>query len=279
MKLVLLGTKAGPRITTERMGPSQLVVTDDVTVLVDCAEGVCHQLLRGGFDPAGIDGLLITHHHSDHNAAYGNVIMAGWANGRAASIATYGPPPIVDMTDAVFEQHRVDIDTRVADEGRPDIRDLVVCREISGQGQVARMPGLVISATTVEHPPIHPALAYRFDHNGSSVVISGDTAPCSSLVELAHGADVLVHEVANLDWVGHRTGNFDAELMRQHQLRSHTPANTVGSVAAAAGVRKLVLSHLIPSSADIEDHHWVDLARETFDGEIVVGRDLMTIDI
>ncbi|PXY21339.1 MBL fold metallo-hydrolase [Prauserella muralis] len=279
MRIVLLGTKAGPRITTARMGPGQVVIAGETTVLVDCAEGTCHQLLRAGFDPAAIDAILLTHHHSDHNGAYGNVIMSGWANGRTGRLATYGPPPLAEMTRAVFALNRVDIDTRVEDEGRVDIRDLVDCHEIRSAGHVASFGELTVTAALVNHPPFEHAFAYRFDHAGSSVVVSGDTAPCAALVELARGADLLVHETHNPDWVGDRRGNFDPERMRRHQLGSHTPVTEVGGIAANAGVRTLVLSHLSPSDGTVADSAWSDIVRRDFDGDVVVGHDLLAIDV
>lgn len=279
MRIVLLGTKAGPRITTARMGSGQVVVAGETAVLVDCAEGACHQLLRAGFDPATIDAVLLTHHHSDHNAAYGNVIMSGWANGRTTRLATYGPPPLAEMTRAVFQLNRVDIDIRVEDEGRVDIRDLVDCHEISSAGHVTTFGGLTVTAAPVNHPPFEHAFAYRFDHKGSSVVFSGDTTPCAALVELARGADVLVHETLNLDWAGDRSGNFDPERMRRHQLGSHTPVTEVGGIAAKAGVSKLVLSHLSPSDGTIADSAWIDIVRRDFNGDVVVGHDLLSIDV
>lgn len=279
MRIVLLGTKAGPRITTARMGPGQVVIAGETTVLVDCAEGTCHQLLRAGFDPAAIDAILLTHHHSDHNGAYGNVIMSGWANGRTGRLATYGPPPLAEMTRAVFQLNRVDIDTRVEDEGRVDIRDLVDCHEIRSAGHVASFGELTVTAALVNHPPLEHAFAYRFDHAGSSVVVSGDTAPCAALVELARGADLLVHETHNPDWVGDRRGNFDPERMRRHQLGSHTPVTEVGGIAANAGVRTLVLSHLSPSDGTVADSAWSDIVRRDFDGDVVVGHDLLAMDV
>lgn len=281
--LVLLGTKGGPSLSLGRHGPAQLVVVGDRVFLVDCGEGVAHQMLSAGYPVHGLDSVLITHHHSDHNGSYGNVLLSGWAGGLAHRVRSYGPPPLRAITDAFFRMHAYDIDIRIADEGRVDLRDLVEVTELTGGGIVVEDAELRITAAVVDHPPVEPALAYRFDAGGRSVVISGDTAPCERLVDLARGADVLVHEVISVDLLEERIrpriGNAAWPEFRNHLVRSHTSVDEVGKIAAAAGVRTLVLSHFVPGDLDIPDGDWLEPVRRSFDGEVVLGTDLLRIPV
>jgi glyoxylase-like metal-dependent hydrolase (beta-lactamase superfamily II) len=136
VKLVLLGTKGGPRLTPRRANPAQLIETGGRHFLVDCGEGTPHQVLRAGFQLESIESIFVTHHHSDHNAAYGNVLFGAWSGGLSRTTYAYGPPPLREMTDAFLRMNAYDIDTRVVDEGRPDLRGLIEVNEVDGPGVV-----------------------------------------------------------------------------------------------------------------------------------------------
>lgn len=282
MRLVLLGTKGGPRPQRGRAGPAQAVLVSDRPVLVDCGEGVVQRLLDADIDPATVADVLVTHHHSDHNVALGNVLMANWTSGGRDTIRVHGPPPIRQMVRHLLAANAYDIETRVVDEGRVDLRELVTVTECSTTMVVREDDDLRISAAVVVHPPVEPALAYRIDSDEGSVVVSGDTAPCDAVVELARGADLLVHEVIHtqhLDSGRHLRANTEWEALRNHLVRSHTPIEDVGVIAAKADVGTLVLSHLVPSSASLSDAAWTDPIRDTFQGPVIVGKDLMTITV
>src|SRR5262249_55914824 len=139
--------------------------------------------------------------------------------------------------------------------------------------------GVRVSAVKVRHPPITHAYAWRFDAPDRSVVLSGDTTYSPELIALAKGADVLVHEVMHLGGLDRLLArNPNAPTLRKHLLDSHTTTEQLGRVAAAAGVRKLVLSHFVPGDdPTITDAMWTEDIARTFTGEIVVGRDLMTM--
>ncbi len=137
-----------------------------------------------------------------------------------------------------------------------------------------------VSATLVQHAPVFPALAFRFDTDDGSVVFSGDTGPSENLIELAQGADILVHEVIDREWAEEglfpapRTPQQDAIV--QHLLHAHTQVDQVGPIADAAGVPTLVLSHLVPG--DWPEHKW-RRAQRGYSGELIVGRDLDTFGV
>jgi ribonuclease BN (tRNA processing enzyme) len=136
-----------------------------------------------------------------------------------------------------------------------------------------------VSATLVQHAPIWPAFAYRFDTDDGSIVFSGDTARSENLIKLAKGADVLVHEVIVTSVIESRfpmPRSVADEGLLKHLLTAHTPVEEVGAIAEAAGVKKLVLSHIVPGNATREQ---LLPAGKGFSGELVIGRDLMQIGV
>src|SRR5712671_1933957 len=279
-RLILLGTGGGPRIVAPgRSKSANLIVANGVPYVVDCGEGVAHQLVRAGVALNTLRYVFITHHHSDHNLDYGNLIYDSWAAGLRAPVDTYGPPPIKAMTEAYWQLNRFDIETRIADEGRPDLRKLVTAHEFAEPGIVMQNADVKVTAARVRHPPIVHAYAYRFDAADRSIVISGDTTYSPELIALAKGADVLVSEVMHpggLESIVKRVPN--AATLRQSLLSHHTVTEDIGKVAAAAGVKTLVLTHFVPPDDNsITDDMWTEGVRKHYKGEIVVGRDLMEI--
>jgi ribonuclease BN (tRNA processing enzyme) len=136
-----------------------------------------------------------------------------------------------------------------------------------------------VTAALVEHPLVKPAFAYRFDCPDRSIVISGDTHPSENLVRLAKGADVLVHEVMYLPAIEQLIAReTNAKTLRAHLLAAHTTTEQVGRIATEAGVKTLVLSHLVPGGPPIiDDKTWFDAVRPHFSGNLIVGRDLMEL--
>jgi ribonuclease BN (tRNA processing enzyme) len=278
-RLILLGTKGGPRPGRTRHAPSLVVLIDDVPYVVDCGDGVASQLTRAGVPLTGLRHVFITHHHSDHTADYGNLLLLGWGAGLKTRVDCHGPPGLARMTEQFFEMHAADIGTRIADEGRVDLRKLVFVDERRANGLVLEDERVRVTSAVVHHPPVRPAFAYRFDGPDRSIVISGDTSPSKSLIGLARGADVLVHEalyVPGIDALLKKVPN--ASNLRQHLLASHTTTEDVGRVAAEAGVKTVVLTHLVPGDMpSITDAMWAAGVKKHFKGRVVVGRDLLEI--
>jgi ribonuclease BN (tRNA processing enzyme) len=278
-RLILLGTGGGPRPRTASSASAQVIVTDGAAYVVDCGNGVARQLAFAGVPLSTLRHIFVTHHHSDHNADYGNLIWLAWCAGLRTRVDGWGPPPLARMTGLFFEMNACDIDVRVADEDRVPLRPLVHVHELTGGGRVLRDDHLTVTATLVDHPPVVPAFAYRFDASDRSIVISGDTLPSDNLIRLAEGADVLVHEalyVAAVDRLVARVPN--APALKRSILSHHTPVEEAGRVARAAGVKKLVLAHLIPADDPaVTEHMWLEGARTHFSGEVILGRDLLEL--
>ena len=278
-RLILLGTGGGPTPKKAVSAPATLIIANDTPYVVDCGDGVARQWVSADVSLLKLRHIFITHQHSDHNADYGNLILLAWATGLATRVDTWGPPPLVKMTKFFLEMNEYDIRTRVSDEGRPPLKPLVHPHEFRQGGQVMRDENVRVTSALVDHPLVSPAFAYRFDAPDRSIVISGDTARSDSLIALARGADVLVHEALWVPAVGRIVArNPNASTLKKHLFDSHTSAEDCGKVAEAAGVKTLVLSHFVPGGdTTITDQMWIDAASEHFRGRVIVGKDLMEI--
>lgn len=278
-RLILLGTGGGPRPRKENVSACQVIVVNDALYVVDCGDGVARQLVSAGLSLPKLRHVFITHQHSDHNADYGNLLLLSWASGLRTRVDTWGPPPLEKMTRLFFEMNAYDIDIRIADEGRVPLVPLVHPHELSEPGVVMRDENVRVTCTLVDHPPVKPALAYRFDTADRSIVISGDTNRSENLVQLARGADVLVHEALYVPAVDRLVARVpNAATLKKHIIDSHTAVEDCARVATAAGVKTLVLSHLVPADdPTVTEQTWLEAARPHFSGRIVVGRDLMEI--
>jgi ribonuclease BN (tRNA processing enzyme) len=278
-KLILLGTGGGPRPRTASSGSAQVLVSNGVAYVIDCGDGVARQLAFAGVPFPSLRHIFITHQHSDHTADYGNLIQLAWTAGLSSRVDTWGPPPLARMTQLFFEMNASEIDLRVANEGRPPLAPLVHVHELREGGEAMSDQNVKVTAALVEHPPVVPALAYRFDARDRSIVISGDTAPAKSLEKLAAGADVLVHSVMYppaIDRLVSRVPN--AAALKASILAHQTSAEDAGRLAERAGVKTLVLSHFVPpDDPEVTEAMWREAASRHFRGAVIVGRDLLEI--
>lgn len=283
-RLILLGTKGGPTLgNIGRSNFSTVILIDDVVYLVDCGYGVSRQLVNAGIALNRLSYIFITHHHSDHNLEYGPLLYNAWVTSQPLRIHAFGPPGLRKLTRDFIEYQKFDINTRISDEGMPDLRRLITTDEFNFNNNGVVMQnsnGVVVYSCRVRHPPITHSYAYRFDAYDRSVVISGDTAYAPELARFAKGADVLVHEVMYLPAIEKLISqNPEATQLRQHLLASHTSTEDVGRIAAQAGVKTLVLTHFVPGNdPSITDEQWSEGVRKHYKGRIIVGKDLMEIE-
>jgi ribonuclease BN (tRNA processing enzyme) len=283
-KLVLLGTAAGPVPGRSREMTSHVMLSNASAYVVDCGMGVTNQYARTGIPFSALKSIFITHHHADHNIEYGPLLTVGWIQGmRPKGVQAFGPPPLAEMTQNWMRAYKQTVDFWAEDFHMEPLSSVEV-KEISAAGPVTQDDNVKVSAIVVEHPPVKPAFAYRFDFKDRSIAFSGDTAPLDVVAEMAKGADVLVHETMYVPAVEKyikaqiakgRPVKFEAFM--DHMKADHTPVEDVGRIAQKAGVKTLVLSHLTPAIDSISDETWRAPAAQYFKGEIIVGRDLMVI--
>ena len=278
-RLILLGTAGGPSPKKNRAAPSQVIVSGDAAFVVDCGNGVARQLALADVPLRNIRRVFITHHHSDHNADYGTLLLLAWSSGLVTRVDTYGPPPLVRITKLFLEMSAPDISVRRVDEGRPPLEPLIHVHELTEGGAVTEDRDIRVRCAVVEHPLVSPAFAYRFDAPDRSIVISGDTAKSDNLIALARKADILVHETLYSPAIDAIAGRGPGSVeLRKHLVNSHASVEEVGRIAAEAQVGTLVLSHFVPGEIPaVTDEMWLAGARKHFAGRIIVGRDLLEV--
>ena len=280
-RLVLLGTKGGPALRVPgRMPTANLVELGGRSIVVDCGLGVTLRLVEAGFDLRQLDVIVITHLHSDHLLELGPLLLTAWTTGLTRKVTVFGPRGTDAYWQAFLQSMSFDLNIRESDEGRARLADLVEVRTIS-EGDVLDDPALSIAAMRVEHPPVTDCFAVKIRNDRHVITFSADTCHFPPLADFAKGADILVHEAMlpqAVDALVERTGLGDA--LRNHLHASHTTAEDAGRIAAAAGVRRLVLNHLVPpDDARFTDADWIKAARTHFDGPVDLGRDGMEIPL
>jgi ribonuclease BN (tRNA processing enzyme) len=280
-RLVLLGTKGGPAIRPGGPSPtSSLLELVGRRIVVDCGLGVARGIVDAGVSLKALDAVFVTHLHSDHVIELGPLLHTAWTAGLARPVKVFGPAGTGRYWQRFCQAMEFDIETRIADEGRPDLRELAELGEYS-EGTVTEHGSLRVTALRVDHPPVTECFALRFEHGGRSIVFSGDTAYFAPLADFARGADILVHEAMleeGIDRLVARTGN--GARLKEHLHASHTLAADAGRIAVAAGVGHLVLNHLIPADdAEIADSHWVAAVRKSWQGALTIGRDGLVVPI
>ena len=287
--VLLLGTKGGPAIRPGSASPtSSLLALAGRRIVVDCGLGVTRALVDQGMPLAEIERVFVTHLHSDHYLELGPLLHTAWTAGLAHRVTVHGPAGLDVHWRHFLASMAADIELRVADEGRPELRDLVAFETLDegvvplGEGEARGRPALEVRALRNLHPPLVDTFALSFRAAGGHVAFSGDTAFMPRLAEFVEGADLLVHEAmleAAIDALCARVGNGD-ERLREHLLRAHTRAADAGRIATLGGVRALALHHLIPADDPAwTEAHWRDALAATWSGELHVGRDGMRIDI
>ncbi|TWI33004.1 MBL fold metallo-hydrolase [Mesorhizobium tianshanense] len=280
-RLVLLGSKGGPALRPGGPWPSSsLLEFGGRTIVVDCGLGVTRGLADTGISLKALDLVFITHLHSDHVLELGPLIHTAWTAGLATPVTVFGPPGTGHYWRRFCQAMEFDIEIRIADEGRPDILDMVSIVEF-GEGRVMEERGLKVSALRVDHPPVTDCFALRFEHDGKSVVFSADTAFFPPLADFAKGADILVHEAMleeGIERLVAKTGN--GARLREHLLASHSFAEEAGRIATDAGAGRLVLNHLIPADdPEIGEVDWIAAVRKTWAGDLTIARDGLVVQL
>lgn len=276
-RVVLLGTKGGPAVRAGGAMPTaSLLELAGRRVVVDCGVGVTKGLVEAGMDLKSLDLIFITHLHSDHVLELGPLVHTAWTTGLKTPVTIYGPPGIEGYWAGFLASMSYDNSIRVYDEGRVPLEELVTVHSYD-EGTV--MEGaLRVRALRVPHPPIKDSFALRFD-GPKAVTFSGDTAYFPPLAEFAQGSDLLVHEAllpAGVETIIAKTGL--GEKLRNHLYASHTKAEDVGRIAAAAGVGHLVLNHLVPADdPTIKAADWLVEVARVWNGPAQVGTDGMEI--
>jgi ribonuclease Z len=246
-----------------------------------------HSLMN--LPPAKVDGIFLTHFHSDHIDGLGELMLQRWASGANTSpVPVYGPTGVDQVVAGFMAAYTLDRGYRIAHHGPqvvppsgfggaahpfpsgPDLPNVVLIDD----------GGLKVTAFPVRHDPVEPAVGYRFDYKGRSLVVSGDTAPSPRLEAAAKGVDVLAHEGLSPEMVAiqHQAalaaGRTNLAAITHDILSYHTTPEAAAGIAQRAGARYLLFEHIIPPlPMDALEGPWLGRSRQIFQGTIRVGRD------
>jgi ribonuclease Z len=274
IRVTLLGTGAPPPVMN-RFGPSTLVEAGGQKFLFDAGRGALQRLAQLGVRWQDVDGVFLTHLHSDHVVGFPDLWLTGWlvGAGRDRPLHVWGPGGTTNMLTHLEQAYGFDIRTRLDDDrAAPD--GIAVLGKDIGEGVVLEKGGLKITAFAVDHDPVKPAFGYRVDYGGRSVVLSGDTRVSQNLIRHAQGVDLLVHEVVSPE-------TFRRAGVRPERaatvIAHHVTPEQAGEVFAKTNPRLAVFSHIVQPSATEQD--LIPLTRRTYQGPVEVGDDLMVIEV
>ncbi|AHD21164.1 ribonuclease Z [Rhodococcus pyridinivorans SB3094] len=275
MRVTLLGT-GSPVPSTERYGMSTLVQANGLNLVFDAGRGATVRLTQAGVPVGQVDAVFLTHFHSDHINGLSDLWMSSYVpalGGREGAFQLYGPVGVRNIGDGMQSTYRNDIDVRVADKEVDPATTPIESHEFAEDGVVFDQDGVTVTMFTVEHDPvgaIQPAVGYRVDYAGKSVLLSGDTVPTENVLKFGEGVDVLVHEVAD----------FEDPSALPSVYAHHTNPQQAGDIFEQTQPKMAVYSHIvngIPGRVPgISDEMLVERTRENYDGPLTVGTDLMT---
>lgn len=276
-RLVLLGTQGGPLIRSYQQTPSaNLIVYKKIPFVIDTGYGTTFKLKEAQINLATLKYIFITHLHSDHCLDLGPLLYNAWISGLSEQVHVYAPKGVKALVTSYWKSNKYDITTRIKDEGRPDIRKLSIIHEIE-EGVLISNSNFEISAMKNIHPPVTESFAFKFKLGKKIIVFSGDTAYCPAIANFAMEADYLIHEIMyapSIDEMAKRRPNATKliESIKSH----HTKAEDVGLIAKAANIKTLIINHFVPpDDKSLTDKIWFEAVKTTFQGDIVIGKDLL----
>jgi ribonuclease Z len=253
LRVFMCGT-ASPLPSPDRAQACVAVMAGESVYLVDAGEGSNETFNLFGESTINLKGVLITHFHSDHISGIPDFNLNSWVSGRKEPLVLIGPAGVERIAAGFNEAFALDRSYRVTHHGEallpPNLGELGF-REIA-LDEIWEDGDLRITAFPVDHGPVKPAVGYRFDYKGRSVVISGDSNAVDSLVTAAKDADLLLHDALSLPIISameDATARFGRERQSQimHDIQNyHAHASTLGEVATRAGVKMLAAWHLVP---------------------------------
>ena len=250
LKVFLCGTSS-PLPAPGRAQTCVAVLAGKSLYLVDAGAGSAQVAALGRLPMERLEAVFLTHFHSDHIAALPEFNLNSWVAGRPTPLIVFGPDGVSEVVDGLNDAYRLDLGYRVAHHGEtllPPHLGVMEAR-LMESGSVMKRGELSITSFTVNHDPVRPAVGYRFDYRGRSLVVSGDATVTTSLIKAASGADLLLQDSLSLPIIqglevasaGSRMEKIFYDIQDYH---AHT--SDLQTLASETGVRQLALYHLIP---------------------------------
>ena len=290
LHVVMCGT-GSPIPDPSRAGPCTAVIAGDRIFIVDVGAAAVRNLGPIRLPVADVDAVFLTHYHSDHIDGLGELMLLRWTGGGHSSpLPVFGPPGLDSILEGLAQTYALDTEYRVDHHGEPGVPR-------GGLGGAARtfpMPsdgtmraiysggGMEVQAFAVDHGPVRPAVGYRFDYGGRSVVISGDTARSEIVARACDGCDILVHDALNSDMVEaarrrvEASGNARLAQILEDIKNYHASPVEAEEIAALGNARMLVLTHIVPAVPNgLIEAYFLRGTGEAYSGPTVLARDGM----
>lgn len=290
-QFITLGTAGGPTPKPERAPPAHAVVRNERSILVDCGEGAFGQLRKAGIDLLNVHDLFITHHHFDHIGSLFACLGLNMMMHRNTVLNIYGPPGTKAILDGLVAACDVphEIGFGVPGQKLTHPRDFVNVVEIRPTDEII-IDEIRISCCENTHYRTEDkfgedgplSLSLRFDAPDRSIVFTGDTGPCVELEKFAHGCQLLVGELIDVEKIMSRIQAKNRErpeehinMIRHHMEEHHLRPEQLGKLAARAGVEQVVAVHLpFDRLSEEEIDEYVTMIGSEFSGKVEIGEDL-----
>jgi len=293
-RLITLGTRAGPNPTVWRAQTSNVLIVNGIPYIIDAGDGVSRRLIRAKIEFRDIEAIFITHPHSDHTSGLPALLSAQYDSPRTKPLRVYGPPGTEEIVKGILPFLDVNAEIRMSGGARTVMASQVFSGHNKEPGVIFEDANIKVTAIENTHFNFEPgtpaygkykSYALRFDTANRSIVFTGDTGPSAAILGLAKGADLLVSEVMSVEEFRERQiqiGRWQLMTPQQqegiirHMRQEHLTPEQVGDIAARAGVKTVVLSHL-PTTTDPRDEYarFGALVKKNFTGQVLIANDLM----
>ena len=282
--VVLLGTGV-PIPNPDRATAATLVLAGNQAVLVDTGRNAVVGLNATGRDDVSL--IVYTHYHSDHIAELGEILVNRAIFGATEPLPVIGPKGVIEVVNGFRAAYALEDGYRVAHHGEHwSSAGASAAAQEKLPGVVWEKDGLKVTMFDVDHAPVIPAVGYKFEYNGKSVVVAGDTRKTASTIEMSRGADLLVHEAVDRGTLDGllpmlERSNPRRAAMTRDMMSHHTTTIELAEIARDAGVKKLAITHMVPSipPTDAAEANFTRGMAAIYSGPIVMGRDGMVIRI
>jgi len=285
MRVIVCGSASPLGNDPDRAQACIAVLTEEHFLLFDVGARSPIRIGQARMPIDRLDGVFLTHFHSDHIAAIPDVNLQSWVRGRRESLPVYGGVGVEEIVSGFNTAYRLDRRYRTEHHGEallPASAGPMTAKTFTAGDVVFQDDLMTVTSFPVEHPPIEPAVGYRVDYRGRSVVISGDTNTSESLFSAAKDADLVLHDALARHMVdamveaATEAGVQSVPQIMTDVLDYHADSLTLEAAAAEAGVRQLALYHLVPAPPTGIGER---IFRRGLSDDTILVRDLHTFDL